>query len=375
MHPDYIPYSTHAIDEDDIQAVTACLRSGWLTGGALINEFEEKVAGFCGFDHGVALNSGTASLHACIRALSLRPGDEVILPTLSFAATANCIVYEGATPIFCDVLPDTLLVDPDKVKELITNSTKAIICVDYAGQLCDYYALKDICKYYRLSLIADKCHSLGAGNYTVNSLADFCVYSFHPVKHITTGEGGMVVSNNEQAIKHIKQFRNHCINKDPAQRYQHNEFEYDILELGWNYRITDIQCALGISQLTKLDKWISQRRQLALRYDSFFSSHPQITPLICEDITQHSYHLYVVKVPQRDTIFTAMRNKHIGVNVHYKPIHLFSFYRNKYATSERLCPIAEKEYTSILSLPLFPFLTYDQQDYVTKTLVETIDQL
>ncbi len=354
--PQTIPYGRQSIDKDDIAAVAEVLRSDWLTTGPKVPEFEEAIAGFCDAKYGVAVSSGTAALHTAMYAIGIGPGDEVIVPAMTFAATANCVVYQGGRPVFADVERETLLIDIDDVRRKITNKTKAIIAMDYAGQPCDYDALRHIAEEHGLFLVADACHSLGAeykGRKT-GTLADLTVFSFHPVKHITTGEGGMVVTNNLKLADKARLFRNHGICRDHHQRSKENTWRYEMIDLGYNYRLSDIQCALGISQLEKLPKWLKIRRQIAARYDKAFAG-TDISPLKLHEERIHAYHLYVVQVPtnaSRQKVYQKMRESKIGVNVHYLPVHLHPFYRQKFKTEFGQCPVAEKMYEYIITLPL-----------------------
>ncbi|HFQ80183.1 MAG TPA: UDP-4-amino-4,6-dideoxy-N-acetyl-beta-L-altrosamine transaminase, partial [Desulfobacterales bacterium] len=326
----FIPYGRQSIDEDDIAAVNEVLRSDWLTTGPKVPEFEKAVAEYCGAGHGVAVSSGTAALHAAMYAIGIGPGDEVIVPAITFVATANCVVYQGGMPVFADVEADTLLINPDEVKSKITARTKAIIAVDYAGQACDYDALRDIADQYGLTLVADSCHALGAEyrGHKTGTLADMTVFSFHPVKHITTGEGGMLVTDDAQLAARVKIFRNHGITSDHRLRAENHTWEYDMVDLGYNYRLSDIQCALGISQLKKLTSWLTSRRKIASYYEETFAG-TEIRPLKTHQDRLHAYHLYVVKVIARDEVFFAMRRAGIAVNVHYKPIYMHNYYQHK----------------------------------------------
>jgi len=372
----FIPYGRQCIEEDDIKAVVEVLESGWLTTGPAVDAFEKAVAGFVGAEYGVAVSSGTAALHTAVFAAGLKPGDEVIIPPMTFAATANAVVFQGATPVFCDVDADTLLIDPDLIEAKINPRTKAIIAVDYAGQPCDYDALRKIADRNKLFLIADACHSIGASykSRKVGTLADLTVFSFHPVKHITTGEGGMVVTDNPEYSKRMKMFRNHGITLDHRQRTKKGSWFYEMVDLGYNYRITDFQCALGISQLRKLPAWISRRQEIAARYNESFSYVSAIEPLGVASDASHAYHLYVVKLlsAERNEVFSSLRNAGIGVNVHYIPIHLHPFYRRKFGAEEGLCPVAEAVYEQILSLPMFPALTDEDVDTVISSVREAI---
>lgn len=353
----FIPYGRHLIDEDDLAAVAAVLRSDWLTTGPKVEEFEASVAAFTGAAHGVAVCNGTAALHAAMYALGIGPGDEVIVPPMTFAATANCVLYQGGTPVFADVDPETLLIDPGQVEARITSRTRAIIAVDYAGQPCDYLRLREITNRHGLALIADGCHALGAefGAARVGSLADMTVFSFHPVKHVATGEGGMVVTDDANLAGSMRTFRSHGITTDHRQREKAGSWFYEMVELGYNYRITDIQCALGVSQMKKLSGFLERRRAVAALYDRLLAGVNGARPLGLRAGMTHAYHLYVVQLAQgmdRAEVFGRMREARIGVNVHYVPVHLHPYYRNRFGHGPGLCPVAEAAYERIISLPM-----------------------
>lgn len=372
-----IPYGKQWIDEDDIAAVAEVLRSGWLTTGPKVAEFERAFAEFTGSKEAVAVSSGTAALHAAVYALGIGPGDEVIVPPMTFAATANCVVFQGATPVFADVDPDTLLIDPDRVCACITPRTQAVIAVDYAGQPCDYDALRQICDRYELALVADACHALGATykGRKVGTLADLTAFSFHPVKHITTGEGGMVTTGDGDLAKRMRVFRNHGITADHRERAAHGTWYYEMTDLGYNYRITDFQCALGLRQLAKLPAWLKRRREIAEQYTKALETVPGVAPLDVRAHVTHAYHLYVVRVQaDRTRVFRALRERGIGVNVHYIPVHLHPFYRRRFATRAGLCPAAEKAYGEILSLPMFPKMSNAEVDSVMDTLISVLGE-
>ncbi len=378
-----IPYARQWIDEEDIQAVVEVLRSDWLTTGPKVEEFEQAVADYVGAKHAVAVSSGTAALHAAMYAIGIGPGDEVILPPMTFVATANSVVFQGGTPVFADVDPDTLLIDPNEAEAKITPKTKAIVAVDYAGHPCDYDGLKTVAAKHGLFLVADACHSLGAEykGKKVGTLADLTVFSFHPVKHITTGEGGMITTDKPELADRMRMFRNHGITRDPSKFVPSDEvsapsalcsmrsapcampFYYEMVDLGYNYRVTDIQCALGIIQLRKLQDFIKRRREIAAKYDKAFFDIWEIEPLAVREEILHAYHLYVVKIDfsslgvNRTNFCEAMWRKGIGLNVHYIPVHLHPFYQKNIGTKEGYCPIAESAYEQILSLPMYPALS------------------
>jgi perosamine synthetase len=361
MRPHTLPYARQWVDDIDIAAVIEALRSDWLTTGPKVAEFEHAVADLVGAKAAVAVSSGTAALHTAMYAAGIGPGDEVVVPAMTFVATPNAVVFQGGTPVFADVHPHTLLVDPQDVAAKITPRTKAIVAVDYAGHPCEYDTLRTLADRHGLVLIADACHALGAAykGKKVGTLADLTVFSFHPVKHITTGEGGMVVTDHSEFAAKMRRFRNHGIATDHHQRTQQGTWYYEMVELGYNYRITDFQCALGLSQLRKLPAWIARRRTIAHRYNRAFSGRLLFKPLAVSPEVRHAYHLYVVQlnldeVPiSREHIFRALREHGIGVNVHYMPPHLHPYYRRWLGSRVGTCPVAENAYARLLSLPLF----------------------
>ncbi|GAB4364322.1 MAG: UDP-4-amino-4,6-dideoxy-N-acetyl-beta-L-altrosami ne transaminase [Deltaproteobacteria bacterium] len=360
--PGILPYSRQDVDESDIEAVVEVLRSDWLTTGPKVEEFERAFADRVGSGHAVAVSSGTAALHAAVFGLGIEPGDEAIVPAMTFASTANCLVFQGARPVFADVHPDTLLLDPADAEAKITPRTRAIIAVDYAGQPCDYDALRRISDRHGIALLADGCHSLGGQDRgrCVGTLADGTAFSFHPVKQITTGEGGMVTTDDPDLAERMRIFRNHGITSDHRQRAREGSWFYEMTALGYNYRLTDFQCALGLSQLRRLPEWIRRRGEIAARYDEAFAALEVVRPLAVREGVRHAYHLYVIRLDLerlrggRGEIFTALRAEGVGVNVHYIPVHLHPYYRSRFHTGPGMCPRAEAAYERILSLPLFP---------------------
>jgi perosamine synthetase len=376
----FISYSQQHIDEEDIASVVEVLRSDWLTTGPKISEFEEAVASYVGARRAVAVSSGTAALHCAMYALDIESGDEVIVPSITFAATANCVVYVGGKPVFADVEPGTLLIDPDDVERKITKKTRAIIAVDYAGHPCDYDRLKEIADRHSIFLVSDSCHALGAEyqGKKCGTISDLSVFSFHPVKHITTGEGGMITTDNPEYARRMGRFRNHGISADHARRKKQGTWYYEMVDLGFNYRITDFQCALGISQMAKLPGFLERRQEIAALYDEAFNKMPGIKPLDVSGNVNHAYHLYVIRVLEKECgrdrgqIFNALRDAEIGANVHYIPVHLHPYYQERYATKPGMCPVAERAYEEILSLPIHPSMTKADVDRVVSALEESM---
>lgn len=374
---DPIPYGRHAVDEDDVEAVAAVLRSDRLTAGPAVDTFERAVADRTGTAHGVAVSSGTAALHAAVRAAGIGEGDEVLVPPMTFAATANAVLFEGGRPVFVDVDPDRLLIDPDRAAEAVTSRTRAILAVDYAGHPCDYDSLRELADDRSLVLIADACHALGATyrGRPVGSLADLSCFSFHPVKPITTAEGGMVVTDDDAAAETMRRFRNHCMDRAHDER---DGWEYDVTGLGWNYRLSDLHCALGLSQLPKLDGWLKRRREVAARYDRTLADLDGVAPLDVSADVEHGYHIYVVRVDRavggRAEVFKAMRDAGVGVNVHYRPVHMHPYHRNRLGTGPGDCPVTEAAYEEILTLPMHAGLTGDQVDRIVAVLASAVHQ-
>lgn len=367
-----IPYARQWIDEKDIEAVVKVLQSEFITQGPVLKEFEESLARYCGVKYAVSVNSGTAALHCGMFAIGLSQGDEVIVPPLTFVASANAALYVGAKVVFSDIDPGHLCLDINQIEEKITDKTKAIVMVDFAGYPADARRLRVIAKKYGLKLIEDAAHALGAlrDQKHAGFFADCAILSFHPVKHITTGEGGAILTNDEELYQRCLLFRSHGITKAPALLKQnHGGWYYEMHALGHNYRLTDIQAALGISQLSKIEQWINRRRDIARQYIHFLkplSRYIQLPSYPLEEDIRHAYHLFPVqfvlehfKVGRKE-IYDVYQEEGIGVQVHYIPVHLQPFYVQYFGCQEGNFPITEQFYQRCLSLPLFPQMSEEE---------------
>lgn len=376
-----LPYGRQAIDEEDIAAVVAVLRSDWITTGPKIEEFENAVAARVDARYAVAFSSGTAALHGAAFAAGLQPGDEAITTPLTFAATANCVLYQGATPVFADVCPDTLTIDPHEIEKRITPRTKAILPVDYAGHPADLDAIRAIADRHHLIVIEDAAHALGATyrQRKIGALNEMTMLSFHPVKHITTGEGGIITTNDETLAQRLRLFRNHGINSDARTRQAQGGWYYEMIALGYNYRLTDLGCALGLSQLRKLDANLKRRRAIAAQYTQAFSKLPGIIPPAVREDCEPAWHLYPIQVQseklkvKRVDVFRALRAENIGVNVHYIPVHLHPYYRERFGYRGGEYPVAEAAYESLISLPMFHAMTDKDVNDVIAAVTKVVE--
>jgi len=380
-----IPYGRQIVTEEDIAAVVDVLRGDWLTGGPAVASFEKAFAEFVAAPHAVAVSSGTAALHLAMIAVGVGPGDEVIVPALTFAASANAARFVGATVVFADVDPETLTIDPAHVATLVTDRTAAIVAVDYAGLPCDLDALAKLARERGIALIEDACHAPGA-TYRgaaetatpVGAIADATAFSFHPVKHITTGEGGMVTTASAEIADRVRALRSHGIASDFRSREATGTWEYDQTELGYNYRITDFACALGHSQLARQTQWLERRREIAQAYQAALAGVEGLRTQAQPDDRTSAWHLFVVGIEGADAarvragVFGRMRADGIGVNVHYRPVYLHSYYA-QLGYPPGLCPVTEQAYAGLLTLPLWPGLQDDQFDRVVASLTRAID--
>lgn len=367
--PDYLPYGRQWIDEEDIKEVVDVLKSDWLTTGPKVKEFEDKICEYIGCGYAIAVNSGTSALDIAVQALNLPKGSEIITTPFTFAATSNSILYNNCKPVFADIKRETRNINPQEIRKKITEKTRAITCVDYAGQPCDIREIKEIAKEFNLYMIEDASHAIGAeyNGGKIGSFADLTIFSFHAVKHITTGEGGAVVTDNAELYEKLKVLRNHGIDKDAGERYGKDaSYVYDMKFLGRNYRITDFQCALGISQLNKLDGFIDRRRYLANLYNKLLEDVEFIElPYVKENI-EHAWHIYTIFLNDRsrNEFFRNMKEGNIGVNVHYIPVYRFSYYKENFNINPMDFPITEEVFSKIITLPLYPKMSDEAVEYV-----------
>lgn len=373
-----IPYSTQTIQKQDIDSVINVLRSSWLTTGPWVQKFEQKVATFVGARYAVAVANGTAALHTACFGVGISLGDEVITTPYSFAATANCVLYCGGTVKFADIDQASFGINPQLVKTEVTSKTRAIIGVDFAGLPCDWRELKKIAVQYHLKLVADAAHSLGAmyRGKSVGTLADVTCFSFHPVKTITTGEGGMVVTNSKVIYERMKRFRTHGIVKPQAtgnKLQAKRPWYYEMRDLGFNYRLTDIQSALGLSQLSRVKSFVNSRKRLAQRYTRAFAGLKHLLlPSGDTDEKRSSWHLYPLRIDfvslrkSKQQLFAQVKRAGIKLQVHYLPIHLHPYYKKTFSFKPGDFPLSEEVYNQEVSLPLYPTLTYRQQDRVIR---------
>jgi len=373
----FIPYGHQWIDDDDITAIVEVLKSDWITQGPKVDEFESKVAEYCGAGYAVAVSSGTAALHAACAVAGISPGDEAITTPITFAATANAVVYCGGKPVFADIEEVTLNINPNEIRDELSPRTKAILPVDFAGHPADLDEIMAIARERNLVVIEDAAHALGARykGRRVGSLADMTILSFHPVKHITTGEGGMILTDNREFYQKLKKFREHGIVRDG---FNEGAWYYEINNVGYNFRLTDFQCALGISQMNKLDGFIQRRREIAARYNQAFADVEEIITPVERDDVQVVYHIYVIQLKTeklkvgRKEVFDALREENIGVNVHYIPVHLHPYYQREFGYKKGDYPKSETYYDRALTLPLFPAMSNEDVDYVIESVKKVI---
>lgn len=372
----FIPYGRQSINEQDIEALVNVLKSDYLTTGPKIAEFERKVADYTGAKYAVAIANGTAALHAACYAAGIGEGDEVITTPITFAASSNCVLYCGGTPVFADINPETYNISSVDIERKITSKTKAIIAVHFTGQPCEMDQIHEIADKHNLIVIEDGAHALGAvyKGKRVGTLSDMTTFSFHPVKHITTGEGGMILTDNPKLYERLKLFRTHGITREENLLTKNDgPWYYEQRDLGFNYRITDIQCALGTSQMDRLPGFLEKRKKIAEQYNEAFAGNNQIQLPYQKEGCDNAWHLYVIRVKNgnRKEVFEKLRAAGIGVNVHYIPVYQHPYYRS-HGYAQVVCPNAEEYYKECISLPMYPDLKEEEQEYVIKKVLEYV---
>ena len=378
-----LPYGRQNITDADVAAVAAALRADFLTQGPAVAEFEKQFAAYVGARYAVAVSNGTAALHLCALALDVQPGQRVITTPLTFAASANCVRYCGGEVQFADIDPATGLIDLHKVRALLEAHPQGhfsgLIPVDFAGLAVDLEAARKLANEFGLWVIEDSCHAPGGffldsagreqqcGN---GRFADLAIFSFHPVKHIATGEGGMITTNDERLFHRLLRLRTHGITRDPADLVREAEggWYMEMQELGYNYRLPDLNCALGLSQLTRADEGLARRRALAARYDAAFA-HTAGVRVLAPGRPGHAYHLYVIEIANRKGLYDFLKTKQIFAQVHYIPVHRMPYYEGLGWKAGDF-PLVESYYEHCLSIPLFPALTDEEQDYVVACIAE-----
>ena len=382
----FIPYGRQSIDEEDIQAVVDVLRSDLITQGPVSVQFEEAIATYCGARYAVAVANGTAALHLAALAAGFGSGDEVITSPLTFVSSPNCVLYCDATPIFADIDEKTYCLSAEHIRKKITPSTRGVIPVHFAGHPCDMSVIQDLAREHELIVIEDAAHAIGGKyqlegqTFKVGSCAhsDMTIFSFHPVKNMTSGEGGVVTTNNPELYKKLLLLRSHGITKNPEEMSRNDGlWFYEMQDLGFNFRITDFQCALGLSQLKRLDSFITRRREIADAYNRAFANESElITPFESPDFYS-AYHLYVVQFESLDRlrVFDSLRVKGVGVHVHYIPVHLQPYYQKRFGSKQGDYPEAEAYYSRVVTLPLYPSMTEEDVEYVINAVLDTVGEL
>lgn len=383
-----VPYGKQSIDSSDIKEVVRVLKTDWITQGPKIDELESALAKYCGSKFAVCVSSGTAALHLACVVAGLKKGNEAITTPITFLATANSIVYTGAKPVFADINYDTINIDPVEITKRLTKETKAILPVHFAGLSCDMPEIGKLAKKNKLKVIEDACHSLGS-YYSVNGKwykvgsckhSDMTVFSFHPVKHITSGEGGAITTNDKKIYEKLKMLRSHGVVKTSQMTKKKGPWYYEMRDLGFNYRITDFQCALALSQLKRIHTFLARRRAIANMYDKAFSNVVGIeTPVHGED-RQHAYHLYILKINfdrlgmTKRKFFEKLKNKGIFCQMHYIPIYKQPYYADKMKTVSRKCPNGEKYYNRAVSIPIYPKMTDRDVQRVSREIINTLSE-
>lgn len=377
----FLPYGRQSIDQDDVAAIIEVLKSDYLTTGPLVAKFEAALAALSEVNHSVAVNSGTSALHAAYHAAGLGPGDEIVTTPFTFAATANAALYLGAAVKFVDVSPDTGNIAPELIEEAITEKTKLIVPVDFAGHPADYDSITEVARRHNAVVVADAAHSLGAvyRGRSVGGLADATAVSFHPVKPITTAEGGAVLTNDVELADRANLLRSHGItrNESELERPDEGSWWYEMQTLGYNYRLTDLQCALGLSQLSKIFSFLSRRREIAAKYTSAFSQTQGFKVPVPRPEVEAGWHLYIIRLndaSRRRVFYERLKEVGLGVQVHYIPVHYHPYYR-QFGFTRGMYPVAEDFYRRVISLPLFPGMSDDDTDSVIERVHKAAQDL
>jgi dTDP-4-amino-4,6-dideoxygalactose transaminase len=374
-----IPFHSADIGEDEAKAASEVIRSGWLTMGPKTIEFEDKFASYVGVEHAVAVSSCTAGLHLALDAIGLKEGDEVLVPTTTFTATAEVVGYFKAKPVLVDVDAESLCIDAADAERRITAQTRAIIPVHYAGQPCDMREIQDMATHHGVHVIEDAAHSLPASYYgvSVGAISELTAFSFYATKTLTTGEGGMVTTNNEQLATRMRMMRLHGIGRDAWKRYAaEGTWYYEVLEMGFKYNLTDIQSAIGIVQLGKCDKMLAAREEIAARYNKEFANEPSLQIPTVRDHRKSAWHLYVLRLRLEEVTITRtemiekLKERGIGASVHFIPLHIHPYYRKVYGYRAEDLPVANKEYQRYFSLPISSRMTSTEVDYVIENVLE-----
>jgi dTDP-4-amino-4,6-dideoxygalactose transaminase len=378
----FVPFHVPQIDEDEIRSVVETLRSGWLTTGIKTKQFEEDFARYVGSRHAIAVNSCTAALHLALEAAGIEEGDEVIVPTMTFTASAEVVLYLKAKPVLVDCLPDTFNIDPDQIEPAITSRTKAIIPVHFGGQPCDMGSILEIARRHKLHVIEDAAHALPTKyrGQMVGTIGDITCFSFYATKTITTGEGGMATTNNPEWAARMRMMSLHGISHDAWKRYsKEGSWYYEVLCPGFKYNLTDIGAAIGIEQLKKCDVFSAARTNIAAAYNEAFARLPQIRPPVCAPELQHAWHLYVIQLQldrlkiNRDEFIEALKERGVGTSVHFIPLHLHPYYRDTFGYAPGDFPNATEAYRCIISLPIYPKMTERDIGHVIEAVTKLIE--
>ncbi|MEE8452264.1 MAG: DegT/DnrJ/EryC1/StrS aminotransferase family protein [Thermoguttaceae bacterium] len=375
QHP--IPFFRPSLGEEEIQSVVDTLRSGWLTTGPKVKQFEEAFARRLGARHAMAVNSATAALHLALEAVGLSPGDEVLVPTMTFAATAEVVVHLGATPVLVDCREDTLNLDPRQLEQKITPRTKAVVPVHYAGQPCEMDCILEIARAHDLKVVEDAAHALPAsvGDRMIGTIGDATCFSFYANKTLTTGEGGMVTTDDDRLAERMRRMTLHGISKDAWKRFSaEGSWYYEILAPGYKFNMSDIAASLGIGQLARCDEFRRRRLEIAQRYDTGFADLPEVTVPCTMPGMQHAWHLYVIQLPtdrpgiDRNALIEKLNLAGIGTSVHYTPLHMHPYYRETFGYRPDDLPVAAAVYRRIVSLPIYPSLSNADVDHIVDTV-------